>query len=63
MNNINFVKTMENIRSYKDIKQVASQKKYAKYAAKPDFKDRFPFLKELLAVKMEKTEIKINKPV
>ena len=55
MNNINFVKTMENIRSYKDIKQVASQKKYAKYAAKPDFKDRFPFLKGLFAVEMEKS--------
>ena len=55
MNNINFVRNMENIRSYKDIKQVASQKKYAKYAAKPDFKDRFPFLKELFAVEMEKS--------
>lgn len=58
MNNINFVKTMENIRSYKDIKLVASQKKYAKYAMKPDFKDRLPFLKELFVVEMKKARIR-----
>ena len=58
MNNINFVKTMENIRSYKDIKLVESQKKYAKYAMKPDFKDRLPFLKELFVVEMKKARIR-----
>ena len=29
---------------------------------KPKFKDGFPFSKHLFAVKMRKTEIKINKP-
>ena len=42
---------------------MASQEKYAKYVMKPNFKDGFPFSKEIFAVKMGKTEIKVNQPV
>ena len=58
-----FGKTMENIRNHKDMKLVTSHKKYAKYVMKPNFKDGYPFSKELFAVEMGKTEIEMNKPV
>ena len=54
---------MENIRNHKDMKLVTSWEKYAKYGVKPNFKDGYPFLKWLFAVKIRKTEIKIKKPV
>ena len=63
MNNSVFGKTMENIRNHKDMKLATSQEKYAKYVMKPNFKDGYPFSKELFAVEMGKTEIKMNKPV
>ena len=63
MNNSVFGKTMENIRNHKDMKLVTSDKKYMKYVMKSNFKDGFPFSKHLFAVEMEKTEIKMNKPV
>ena len=63
INNSAFGDKMENIRDHKDMKLVASDKKYRKYVMKPNFKDGHPFSKYLFAVKMGKTEIKINKPV
>ena len=63
MNNSVFGKTMENIIKHKDMKLVTSRKKYANYVIKPNLKDEHPFSKELFAVEMEKTEIKMNKLV
>ena len=63
MNNSVFGKTMENIRNHKDMKLVTSNKKYQKYAMKPNFKDSHPFSKHLLAVEMGKREIMMSKPV
>ena len=63
MNNSVFGKTMENITNHKDMKLVTSEQKYAKYVMKPNFKDGYPFSKELFAVEIGKTEIKMNKPV
>ena len=63
MNHTVFGKTMENIRNPKDMKLLASNKKYLKYVLKPNFKDGHPFSKHLFAVEMGKTEIKMNKPV
>ena len=42
---------------------MTSDKKYLKYAMKPNFKDDHPFSKHLFAVETEGTEIKMNKPV
>ena len=63
VNNSVFRKTMENIRDHKDMKLVASDKKYLKYVMKPNFKNGHRFSKHLLAMEMGKTEIKMNKPV
>ena len=54
MNNSVFRKTMENIRTRKDMKLVISDKKYLKYVMKPDFKDGHPFSEHLFAVEMGK---------
>ena len=63
MNNSVFGKTMKSIRNRKDMKLVTSDKKYLKYVMKPTLKDGNPFSKDLFAVEMGKTEIKMNKPV
>ena len=63
MNNSVFGKTMENIRNHKDMNLVTSKRKYLKCVMKPNLKDGYPFSKDLFAVEMGKTEIKMNKPV
>ena len=63
INNSVFGKTVENIRNHYDLKLVTSEQKYQKYAMKPNFEDGYPFSKHLFAVEMEKTKIKMNKPV
>ena len=54
---------MRNIVSHKDMKVVTRREEYAKYMMKPNFKDRYLFLKELFTVKMGKTEMKMDKLV
>ena len=54
LNNSIFGKITENIRNHKDIKLVTSKKKYGKYLMKPNFKDGYPFSKELFTVEMVK---------
>ena len=54
MNNSVFRKTMENIRTHKDMKLVISNKKHLKYAMKTNFKDGHPFSEHLFAVEMGK---------
>ena len=63
MNNSVFGKTMQNIRNHKDMKLVTNEQKYLKYVMKPNFKNGHPFSKDLFAVKMGNTKIKMNKPV
>ena len=60
INNNVFGKTMENKRHHKEMKLVTNRKKYAKYVMKPNFKDGYSFPKELFAVDIGKTEIKIR---
>ena len=54
---------MENIRNRKNVKLVASDKKYLRCVMKPKFKGGHPFSKHLFAVEIGKTEITLNKPV
>lgn len=52
---------MEYIRNHKDMKLLTAQKKNAQYVMNTSFKDGYPFLKELFAVEIEKTKIKLIK--
>ena len=63
MNNSVFRKALEEIGNHKDMKLVTSREKYTNYVMKPNLKDGYPFSKELFVIEMEKTEIKMNKPV
>ena len=63
MNNSVFGKTMENIRNHKNMKLVTSREKHTKHVMKQNFKDGYSISKELFALEIRKTEIKINKPV
>lgn len=63
MNKRVFGKNMLNIRNHEDIMLVTSLDKYGKYVMKQNFKDGYLVLKELFAVEIRKTEIKMKKPV
>ena len=63
MNNSVFGKTMENIRNRVDVKLVNSEEKFLKLVAKPNFKSRKIFNKNLISVHMKKTSLTMNKPV
>ena len=63
MNNSVFGKTRENIRKRVDIKLVSDKKKARNLAAKPNFKHRNIFSKDLVAIHMKKTELTFDKPV
>ena len=52
MKNGVFGKTMENIRNHKDTELVTSREKHGKYVMKPNFKDEYPFSKELFTVEI-----------
>ena len=64
MNSSVFGKTMENIRSHKDIKLVTSREKYGNYVMKPNFTDGYPFSKEIfVVVKLGITKIRVSESV
>ena len=63
MNNSVFGKTMENVRSRKDIKLVSNRDKARKYAAKPNFHHLKIFSENLVAMHMKRTTLTFNKPV
>ena len=63
MNNSVFGKTMENVRSRKDIKLVSNKDKARKYAAKPNFHHLKIFSENLVAMHMKRTTLTFNKPV
>ena len=63
MNNLVFGKTMENIRKYRDIKLVTTDKKRSKLVSEPNY-DTINLISENLSViEMKKAKIKINKPI
>ena len=62
MNNSVFGKTMENVRSHRDIKIVTTDKRRSILASEPNYHSTKYISKDLLIMEMKKTEVKMNKP-
>ena len=63
MNNAVFGKTMGNVRKHRYIKLVINNKKRCKLASKPNYHTTKWFSKNVLAIEMKKTKVKMNKPI
>ena len=63
MNNAVFGKTMENVRNYKDIKIVMTDKQRNELASEPNYHTSKWISKDSLTTEMKTTEVKMNKPV
>ena len=63
MNNSVFGKTMENVRKHRDNKLVTTDEKRRKLVSEPNYHTTKRFSKNLLAMEMKKTKVKMNKPI
>ena len=63
MNNAVFGKTMENVGNDRDIKLVTTDKNRNKLVSEPNYHITKHFSDNLLAIEMEKTKVRMNKPV
>ena len=63
MNNAVFGKTMENIRKHRDIKLVTTDKKRNKLVSEPNYHTTNYISEELSIIEMNKTKVKMNKPM
>ena len=63
MNNCAFGKTIENVRKHRDIKLVTMEEKRMKLVSEPNYHTTKRFSKNLLAIEIKKTKVKMNKPV
>ena len=63
MNNSVFGKTMENVRKYRDNKLVTTDEKRNRLVSEPNYHTTKHFSENLLAIKMKKTKVIMNKSV
>ena len=63
MNNAVFGKTMENIRKHRDIKLVTTDKRRNKLVSEPNYHTMNYILEDLSIIEMNKTKVKMNKPI
>ena len=63
MNNSVFEKTMENVRTHRDIKLVTRDKRRNYLVSEPNYYTTKWFSENLLAIEMKKVKVKMNKPV
>ena len=63
MNNSVFGKLMENVRKHRVIKLVITEEKRIKLVSEPNYHTTKHFSKDLLAIEMKNTKVKMNKPV
>ena len=63
MNNYVFGKTMKNVRKYRDVKLLTTQKRRIKLASEPNYDTSKRFSENLLTIETKKTSVKMNKPL
>ena len=63
MNNSVFGKTMENVQNYRDIKLTRTNKRRIQLVSEPNHSSAKYFSEDLVAIEMNKTSIKMNKPI
>ena len=63
MNNSVVEKTMENVRKYRNIKLVTTERRRNYLVLEPNYHTTNFFTENLLAIEMKKTQILMNKPV
>ena len=63
MNNAAFGKTVENVRKQRDIKLVTTDKRRNQLVSEPNYYTTKWFSENLLATELNKTKVKINKPI
>ena len=63
MNNAVFGKTMEDVRKYRDIKLVTTDRRRNQLVSEPNYHTSKYFSENFMALKMKKTKVKMNKPV
>ena len=63
MNNSVFGKLMENVRKHRVIKLVITEEKRIKLVSEPNYHTTKHFSKDLLAIEMKNTKVKMNKSV
>ena len=63
MNNSVFGKTMENIRKYRDIKLVTTDRKRSALVSEPNYCTINLISEDLSIIEMKKTKVKMNKPI
>ena len=63
MNNAVFGKKMENLRKHRDIKLVTTDKRGTRLVSELNYHTTKWFSKNLLAIEMNKTKVKMNKPI
>ena len=63
MNDVVFEKTMENIRKHRDIKLVTTDKKRNKLVSEPNYRTMNYISEDLSIIEMNKTKVKMNKPI
>ena len=63
MNYAVFGKTMENLKSYRNIKLVTTDKRRNQLVSEPNYHTINEFSEEFAAIEMKKAKVKMNKPV
>ena len=63
INNSVFGKTMENVRNYRDIKLVTTDKRRKRLVSEPNYHTHKKFPENLITIEMKKTKVKMTKPI
>ena len=63
MNNVVFGKSLENLKTHKDIKLVTTERKRSYSVSEPNYHTTNFFTEHLFAIQMKISQILMNKPV